>query len=66
MAVKLGTQIIITDNNELNNISGYDDTTKTMINDAVVGVDNGIVIKNAAGTVIKEVYGGLKNYDPTA
>jgi|14BtaG_2_1085337.scaffolds.fasta_scaffold05691_5 hypothetical protein len=58
MAIKVGTDTVITDLKALNGITGTDDTTQTAINDAIVNVDNKLVIKDANGTAVKTIYGG--------
>ena len=58
MAIKVGTDTIITDLKALNGITGTDDTTNTAINNAIVAVDNKLVIKDATGTAVKTIYGG--------
>lgn len=58
MAIKVGTDTVITDLKALNGITGTDDTTNTAINNAIVAVDNKLVIKDATGTAVKTIYGG--------
>ena len=58
MAIKVGTDTVITDLKALNGITGTDDTTQTAINNAIVAVDNKLVIKDATGTAVKTIYGG--------
>jgi hypothetical protein len=58
MAIKVGTDTVITDLKALNGITGTDDTTQTAINNAIVAVDNKLVIKDATGTTVKTIYGG--------
>jgi hypothetical protein len=58
MAIKVGTDIVISDTKELSNIESTDDTTQTSINNAIVAVDNKLVIKDADGTAVKTIYGG--------
>ena len=58
MAIKVGTDTVITDLKALNGIPGTDDTTQTAINNAIVAVDNKLVIKDATGTAVKTIYGG--------
>jgi hypothetical protein len=57
MAVKVGNDIVISDNKELSNIESTDDTTQTSINNAIVGIDNKLIIKDATGTAVKTIYG---------
>ena len=58
MAIKVGTDTVITDLKALNGITGTDDTTQTAINAAIVAVDNKLIIKDATGTAVKTIYGG--------
>lgn len=57
MAVKVGTDVVISDTKELSNIETVDDTSTTAINNAIVGLNNAIIIKDANGDPIKTVYG---------
>ena len=57
MAIKVGTDTVITDLKALNGITGTDDTTQTAINNAIVAVDNKLVIKDATGKAVKTIYG---------
>lgn len=57
MPIKVATDIVISNAKELQNIATLDTTTDNTINDRLVTRDNKIVIKNAAGTVVKEIYG---------
>jgi hypothetical protein len=57
MSVKVGTDIVISDGKELNNIAGTDATSKLAIEAAIRAADNKIVIRDSDGTVIKTIYG---------
>ena len=57
MPIKVATDIVISNAKELQNIATLDTTTDNTINDRLVTRNNKIVIKNAAGTVVKEIYG---------
>jgi len=57
MPLKVGSDTVITDLKILSNIANTDITTRNTINDAVVRVNNVLVIKDASGTAVKTIYG---------
>jgi hypothetical protein len=58
MPLKVGQDTVITDLKILSNIANTDITTRNTINDAVVRVNNVLVIKDSAGNAVKTIYGG--------
>jgi hypothetical protein len=57
MPIKVAADIVISNGKELQNIASLDTTTSNVMNDDIVARDNKIVIKDASGTVVKELYG---------
>ena len=57
MPIKVAADVVISNSKELQNIATLDTTTDNTINDGLVARNNKLVIKDAAGTVVKEIYG---------
>ena len=57
MAVKAGTFEVITDLRSLHNIANTDIETRETINEAIVKINNVLVIKDSSGTAVKTIYG---------
>ena len=63
MSVKVGEQIVIRDGPdvELRNIANTDLQTADAINDAIVKINNVLILRDSDGTALKTIYGGLVN-----
>lgn len=63
MSVKVGEQIVISDGPdvELRNIANTDIQTADAINDAIVKINNVLILRDSDGTALKTIYGGLVN-----
>jgi hypothetical protein len=63
MSVKVGEQIVISDGPdvELRNIANTDLQTADAINDAIVKINNVLILRDSDGTALKTIYGGLVN-----
>lgn len=57
MPIKVANDIVISNDKHLENIADVDATTSNTLNDDIVARNNKLVVKNAAGTVVKEIYG---------
>ena len=57
MPIKVAADIVISNDKHLQNIADVDATTSNSINDDLVSRNNKLVIKDNAGTVVKEIYG---------
>jgi hypothetical protein len=57
MPIKVAADIVISNDKHLQNIADVDTTTSNSINDDLVSRNNKLVIKDNAGTVVKEIYG---------
>lgn len=61
MPIKVAADIVISNAKELQNIATLDTTTSETINDDLVGRDNKLIVKDASGTIVKEIYGAERN-----
>lgn len=61
MPIKVAQDIVINNSKELQNIAGLDTTTSETINDDLVNRDNKLIVKDASGTIVKEIYGAERN-----
>ena len=63
MSVKVGEQIVISDGPdvELRNIANTDLQTADAINDAIVKINNVLILRDSDGTALTTIYGGLVN-----
>ena len=61
MSVKVGETIVISDGPdvELRNIANTDLQTADAINDAIVKINNVLILKDSDGTALKTIYGGM-------
>lgn len=57
MPIKVAADIVISNAKELQNIASLDTATSNSVNDDIVGRNNKLVVKDATGTVVKEIYG---------
>jgi len=57
MPIKVADDIVISNAKALQNITDLDTTTSNSVNDDIVARNNKLVIKDANGTVVKEIYG---------
>ena len=57
MPIKVAADVVISNGKELQNIASLDTTTSNVMNDDIVSRNNKLVVKDASGTVIKEIYG---------
>ncbi len=58
MAIKVSGNTIISDTRELNNITGSDTGTNTVINDAIAAQNNVLTIYDSNNTVVRTLYCG--------
>lgn len=61
MPIKVAQDIVISNAKELQNIATLDTTTSETINDDLVNRDNKLIVKDASGTIVKEIYGAERN-----
>ena len=61
MPIKVAQDIVINNSKELQNIATLDTTTSETINDDLVNRDNKLIVKDASGTIVKEIYGAERN-----
>lgn len=59
MAIKVSGNTIISDTRELNNITGSDTGTNTVINDAIAAQNNVLTIYDSTNTVVRTLYCGI-------
>jgi len=57
MPIKVAADIVISNAKELQNIASLDTATSNSVNDDIVGRNNKLVVKDATGAVVKEIYG---------
>lgn len=61
MPIKVAQDVVISNAKELQNIATLDTTTSETINDDLVDRDNKLIVKDASGTIVKEIYGAERN-----
>jgi len=61
MPIKVAADIVISNSKELQNIATLDNTTSDTVNDDIVARDNKLVVRDASGTIVKEIYGAERN-----
>jgi hypothetical protein len=59
MAIKVSGNTIISDTRELNNITGSDTGTNTVINDAIAAQNNILTIYDSNNAVVRTLYCGI-------
>lgn len=57
MPIKVAADIVISNAKELQNIASLDTATSNSVNDDIVARNNKLVVKDATGAVVKEIYG---------
>ena len=59
MAIKVSGNTMISDTRELNNITGTDTATNTVINDAIAAQNNILQIYDSQNAVVRTLYCGI-------